>query len=87
MKISKDIMFDIIKNNALALNKNAKEYGAIPHFFEDYSQQDFEELKLIADKIGFKVKKACDIISNDEHYQNLWNNEKSLIIYWKENNL
>ena len=87
MKIPKEIMFNIIKNNALALNKDKKEYGAIPHFFENYNQQDFEELKEIANKIGFKVKKACDVTSNDKHYQELWNKEKSLIIYWNENNL
>lgn len=87
MIVPKEIIFKMIVNNALSLDKDKKEYGCFNHFFEDYSENDFEELKQIASQYGFKVEKACNIVSEDKVYQKIWKCRKSLIVYWNKNNL
>ena len=84
---SQDLIFEIIKNNALSLNKEEREYGQISHFFEDYPYVDFKDIQQKAINEGFHVERACDIKSEDPHYKNVWENENAIIIFYNENML
>lgn len=86
-ELSQDLIFEIIKENAFSLDKNKKNYGMITHFFEDNPNIDFEKIQNDAEKLGFFVKRACDIKSNDPEYKKLWEEKNAIIIFWSHENI
>ena len=86
-QLSQDLVFEIIKNNAFSLDKSKRNYGMIPHFFEDYPNIDFEKIQTDAKALGFFVKRANEIESNDPEYTRLWIEENAIIIFWSLENL
>ena len=81
-----EVIFELIQNTAFSLDKNKRCYGMISHFFENYPYINFEQVQKQAEKLGFHVKKACDINSEDPHYKEIWESEKAIIIFWGDEN-